>query len=416
MPALNVVIVGGGNSSHCLAGLASNAGHSVTILTRRPEKWNQQVTCENQDEGWLNQETEKEITGTVNKITKDAAECIPEADVVVLGGIPVHHYRSVLQQVCPHISKPGVLLGSLCAYGGFSWLCQEALSESSAATTCVFGTQSIPWTCGTLEYGSRGVVFGAKRHLHIAFDNEECVAGNSKYEGQDGLKIVGDLLRNPIVERTDFLTCTLWPNNPLFHPTVLYGLFSDWDMETPYKVEDVPARIYADVTQRSADYIQKMDDEMQKIVAAVKVLYPEWDKQNNCRPLRDCLVFHYADLIGDPTNIFTILRTNKGYAKHHITYKKVGEGLIVPDVTHKFFTTDLPFGLVIYKDIANELNVDVPVIDELIKWNQKMVSKEFMLDDGTLNGKDVSEGVLPSKYGGIAAAVAAALSKSGDKK
>ena len=42
-------------------------------------------------------------------------------------------------------------------------------------------------------------------------------------------------------------------------------------------------------------------------------------------------MFHYAELIGDPTDLFTILRTNKGYAKHHITYKTVGEGLVIPD-------------------------------------------------------------------------------------
>ena len=85
-------------------------------------------------------------------------------------------------------------------------------------------------------------------------------------------------------------------------------------------------------------------------------------------------------------------------------------------VTHKFFTTDLPFGLVIYKDIAIELGVDVPIIDELIRWNQKMVGKEFMLENGTLNGKDVAEGVYPSKFGGIAAAVAAAAGTAQSEK
>ena len=248
--SLNVVIVGGGNSSHVLAGLATNAGHAVTLLTRQPDKWSKTVTCQNQDPGWIS-EAGPSISGELTAITSDAAACIPAADVVILGGIPVHHYRSVLQQVCPHISKPGVLLGSLCAYGGFSWLCQEALGNA-VSTTVVFGTQSIPWTCGTLTYGSEGVVFGAKRHLHIAFDNEAAFAGttNEALKGKDALLVVQQLLRNAIVERTDFLTCTLWPNNQLFHPTVLYGLFADWDMETPYKVEDVPARIYADVTQK----------------------------------------------------------------------------------------------------------------------------------------------------------------------
>ena len=409
---LNVVIVGGGNSSHVLAALAAGSGHKVTILTRRPEDWSKTVSCQNLDPGWLNEVSPRPevIKGDVTTITKDETACIPTADIVVLGGIPVHHYRSVLKQVCPHL-RSGALLGSLCAYGGFSWLCKEALGETKAPTVCVFGTQSIPWTCGTAKYGSEGIVFGAKRHLHIAFDNESV----ADIGGRDALATVGALLRIAVVERTDFLTCTLWPNNPLFHPTVLHGLFEDWDMKTPYKVEDVPARIYADVTQKSADCIQNMDDEMQLIVAAVKAKFPEWDKENLCRPLRDCLVFHYKELIGDPTNLFTILRTNVGYAKHRITYKTV-EGGVIPDVDHKFFTTDLPFGLVIYKDIALSLGVDVPTIDTLILWNQKMVGKEFMLPDGSLGGKDVGEGVLPSQYGGIEAAVAAAAASAGGVK
>lgn len=391
---LKVVIVGGGNSTHVLAALAASGGHHVTILTRQPESWSKTITCDNQDPGWL--EGEKTIVGELACITADAAACVPEADVVVLGGIPVHHYRNVLKDVCPHITRKGVLLGSVCAYGGFSWLCAEAMGVERVKDVCLFGAQSIPWTCGTVKYGQEGVVFGAKRHLHIAFENEAVASG--VLQG-DALEALQGLLRNTTVSRTDFLTCTLWPNNPLFHPTVLYGLFSDWDMKTPYKVEDVPKRIYADVTKRSADFIQKMDDELQLITKAVRAKKPDWDKEGLCRPLVECLKFHYGELIGDASDIFTILRTNQGYAKHCITYAPAGEGLVIPDVKHKFFTTDLPFGLVIYKDLALTLGIKVPVMDELIYWNQKMVGKEFLTKEGTLTGKDIAEGVLPSRYG-----------------
>jgi len=286
------------------------------------------------------------------------------------------------------------MLGSLCAYGGFSWLVNEALGDF-ASEVCVFGTQSIPWTCGTLKYGSRGVVFGAKRHLHIAFENESVCAVSS-----DPLKTLQTLLCLPLCERTDFITCTLWPNNPLFHPTVLWGLFADWDMKTPYKTTDVPAFIYAEVTRKSADAIQKMDDELQLITKAIRKLFPDNRYLDMAKPLTDCLVFHYKELIVDPTDIYSILRTNVAYSKHKITYKKMGDGLVVPDVKHKFFTTDLPYGLIIYKDLALTLGIETPMMDTLIYWNQKMVSKEFMVD-GKLSGKDIAEAVVPSKFGGF---------------
>jgi hypothetical protein len=332
--------------------------------------------------------------GKITKISSDPAEAIPDADMVVLAGLPVHLYRDVLKIICPHIKRKGILIGSLCAYGGFLWLVNEAMGER-ASDVCIFGTQSIPWTCGTLTYGSRGVVFGAKRHLHIAFENESACT-----VCQDPLKTLETLLCLPLCERTDFITCTLWPNNPLFHPTVLHGLFADWDMKTPYKVEDVPQKIYAEVTRKSADNMQKMDDELQEITKVVRKLFPDNRYLDMAKPLKDCLCFHYKELISDPTDLYTILRTNKAYAKHKITYKTVGEGLIIPDVTHKFFTTDLPYGLIIYKDLALTLGVETPMMDTLIYWNQRMVSKEFMVD-GKLTGKDIDEAVIPSKFGGF---------------
>jgi len=398
-PVMNVTLVGGGNSTHVFAGLLASKGHNVTIFTRRPEDWKEEVVCENQDPGWL--EDQKEIGGKIKKISKNPGECIPEADMIVLAGLPVHLYRDVLKTISPFVKRKGIMIGSLCAYGGFLWLVNEALGEH-APDVCVFGTQSIPWTCGTLNYGSRGVVFGAKRHLHIAFENEPvCTVA------KDPLQCLQKLLMLPLCERTDFITCTLWPNNPLFHPTVLWGLFADWDMKTPYKESDVPKMIYAEVTRKSADTMQKMDDEMQSITKAVRKIYPDNRYLDMAKPLRDCLVFHYKELITDPTDLYSILRTNKAYSKHKITYKKVGDGMVIPDVTHKFFTTDLPYGLCIYKDLALTLGVETPMIDTLIYWNQKMVSKEFMVD-GKLCGKDIGEAVIPSKFGGFG--------KAGDKR
>ena len=311
--------------------------------------------------------------------------------MIVLAGLPVHLYREVLGQVCPHITRDGVMIGSVCAYGGFSWLVKEAMGAARAAKACVFGCQSIPWACGTVAYGKTGRVMGAKRHLHVAFDNlAACTVAD------DPLATVGAVLRIEKVEQTDFLTCTLWPNNPSFHPTVLWGLFADWDMVTPYQRSELPARIYADCTRASADCVEAMDVEMQALVAAVRAKQPDNPYLHMARPLKECLLGHYAELIGDPTDLYSIFRTNQAYARHFITYKEV-EGGVVPDVTHKFFTTDLPYGLVMFKDLALTHGVPTPVIDKLILWNQRMVSKEFMVD-GKLTGKDIAEAVIPSSY------------------
>ena len=39
---------------------------------------------------------------------------------------------------------------------------------------------------------------------------------------------------------------------------------------------------------------------------------------------------------------------------------------------HKFFETDLPFGLCTFVDIARMIGVETPLIEAMILWNQKV--------------------------------------------
>ena len=153
---LNITLVGGGTSTHVLAALAAEAGHNVSILTRRVGDWasDRVITMQNSDPGWLG--GTPKVVGTVVTISSDTEALISGADVIVLAGLPVHLYRHMLGQICPHIKRSGVMLGSLCAYGGFSWLVKEAMGQERASSVTTFGCQSIPWTCGLVSYGTVG--------------------------------------------------------------------------------------------------------------------------------------------------------------------------------------------------------------------------------------------------------------------
>ena len=86
---LTVTLVGGGNSTHCMAPLVASAGFPVNILTRRPESWNHDsVSVVNEDMGWLR--TTK-IECTPDLITSDPALCIPQSDIIWFCGVPIHH-------------------------------------------------------------------------------------------------------------------------------------------------------------------------------------------------------------------------------------------------------------------------------------------------------------------------------------
>ena len=175
----HAAVVGGGNSTPIFAALAKQAGYRVAILTRRPADWTTDVGFVNEgaslvddaraltvpkDPAYANGQSE--FRAVVDIVTSDASKCIPQSDIIFLAGVPIHHNESILAALAKYVSKEKTVhIGSICAYGGFNWVASRALGPGKYN---LFGTQLIPWTCGTIAYGKTGVVYGAKRMLRIA--------------------------------------------------------------------------------------------------------------------------------------------------------------------------------------------------------------------------------------------------------
>jgi len=379
---LYITLVGGGNSTHCFAPLMASVGHRVAILTRRPEQWSDEVEVMNDDLAWLPM---TKMSCKPYLITSDPAKCIPHSDIIFIAGVPIHHNPALLQQMKPHLpTNKKVYIGSVCAYGGFDWVAHRELDH--CCDYSLFGTQLIPWCCGTLEYGKTGLIIGAKRMLRIATEG-----GDDK----DGIKdLLRPILRQNLVD-TDFLASALWPNNPSLHPPILYGLFKDWDGKSPFDPKDLPVAIYGEMTDSSAEATCALDVELVAITDGLKAA--GWGNKDDFT-FKTCVCENYLDQITDSTDTVTCIRTNLAFAKHKIPYQQV-EGGVVPVIAHKFFETDLPFGLVTFKDIALMCNVATPMIDAIILWNQKLIEKEYLTEAGTLDGANIDECIVPSRMG-----------------
>jgi glycerol-3-phosphate dehydrogenase len=102
--AITVTVVGGGNSAHILIPFLSTAGHKVNLLTRRPNDWDDTITCEETD---MNNNVTKTFRGNLAKKSENPEDVIPDADAIILC-MPVHTQREVLSRIGPHIdqSKP----------------------------------------------------------------------------------------------------------------------------------------------------------------------------------------------------------------------------------------------------------------------------------------------------------------------
>lgn len=391
-----VCVCGGGNSSHVSAGYLGHKGSDhfvVNVLTRQPQKWIDGM----KDKGGMtvivrknSEDEETEIVGPVNKVSDNAADVAPDADLFILGG-PAHANPHLLKQIAPHVKK-GAIIGSIYAQGGFDWAVIDALGgydRVKELDVTIFGLQNIPWICKAVEYGSKARMIGPKKFLLVASYPVE--------RAPQVAKIVEELYDIPTRTMPNFMCLTLTPSNQIIHPGVYYGIFNDWDGKKTYNKEDIPL-LYEGLSDFSANELQELSDELQRVKAALVERYPELDL-SPIKDLGERIVEQYDKDVTDRSSLKSIFNSNKGYFGVLTPVVDVEPGKVMPNTNTRFFYEDIPFGLCILRNIGELVGIETPVFDRHIRWFQQWMGKEYLLADGKLNEELIPETGTPVRYG-----------------
>lgn len=336
------------------------------------------------------EDEETEIVGPVNKVSDNAADVAPEADLFILGG-PAHANPHILKQIAPYVKK-GAIIGSIYAQGGFDWAVINALGGHERVReldVTIFGLQNIPWICKAVEYGSKARMIGPKKFLLVA---------SYPVERADSVaRILEDMYDIPTSTLPNFLCLTLTPSNQIIHPGVYYGIFNDWDGKKTYNKEDIPL-LYEGLSEFSARELQELSDELLRVKDAIVKRYP----QINLDPIKDLgerIVEQYDKDVTDRSSLKAIFNSNKGYFGVQTPVIEVEPGKVIPNTTTRFFYEDIPFGLCILRNIGELMGIETPVFDRHIRWFQQWMNKEYLTADGKLNEELIPETGAPVRYG-----------------
>jgi len=84
-------------------------------------------------------------------------------------------------------------------------------------------------------------------------------------------------------------------------------------------------------------------------------------------------------------DILASLRDSKQLASIKTPSVEGDDGRYRLDTDFRFFTDDIPYGLLIAKWFAERLNVATPHIDEVITWAQNLRGESFLDANGKIN-------------------------------
>jgi len=114
-----ICIIGGGSTAHTLIPLLAHSGKNITLLTRRPSLWSKTVQFNYETK---NGEVITSCKGSLQKITDNPMDVIPDADMIILC-MPVSSYHDALNNIGPLINpNRSILIGTIYGQGGFNWM------------------------------------------------------------------------------------------------------------------------------------------------------------------------------------------------------------------------------------------------------------------------------------------------------
>ena len=332
-----VCICGGGNLGHVVAGfLAAHGDCEVSLLTRHPERWQQQLEITTPDG--------EVLKGRSKAISSDPAEVVSHADIVLLC-LPGFSISDVLKQIAPALTQKTAVGSIVCSTGFFF----EAFKILPSQTP-LFGFQRVPFISRLKEYGRSAYLLGYKPNLSIAIEQS-----NNKEELRADIEL---LFKAPTILLSSYYEVSLTNSNPLLHPSRLYSLWKDWHEGVVYPKESL---FYEEWTIEAANYLIKMDHEFQQLLDVLPVTKGS---------IPTILDYYESTDAASLTNKLQSIQAFKGIKS---PMKKVDGGYI-PDFCSRYFTEDFPYGLQIVQQQARQHGISTPMIDEILKWGLNQIN------------------------------------------
>ncbi|PUE31622.1 NAD/NADP-dependent octopine/nopaline dehydrogenase family protein [Limnohabitans sp. Hippo4] len=331
-PMGKIAIVGAGNVGQAIAGHMTLLGHDVRLYSR----WERDFEAINSTGGI---ELSGDVEGRAAKplLTTDIERAVKGADTVIVAAPAFAH--AYLSQQLAVLLEPEQLVVFQPSVLGSSLELARHFASARRPPCLIAETPTSLYTCRLR--GPAKVYIGAIKQAvqlatipHMACD--KALNRLSQYFG------------NRYVAGTDTLSVGLGNCNAIYHvpPAVL-------NIKTVEDSDKLPQHTL--VTPRIAEVINALDEERLSLAAALDVKTHSF--------------WQFLEAAYGVTDGTYVERIVQGYGR---------QAFPEPDsLTHRYFTEDIPFGLVTWSSLAKQIGLPLPLTDAFIRISGILCDTDF---------------------------------------
>lgn len=359
---MNIAILGAGNIGSAMAAIISKQEeHKITVYTSKPQQWGNTIKYGNM----ISKETK--ISGCLYA-TNNIKEATESADVVFVT-VPSFLRKGYISEI-ERFVRAGCVVIFVPGCGGIEFCCEKLLEKGCI----VAGTDRVPCVSRIVEYG---------KEVRMEWKSSIRLAALKPSQTVQLCEIVSGLLELECIPLKNYLAVTLTPSNQIMHPVRLYSMFQNALPDSAYAY-NIP--FYGEWDDNTSRNLLKCDRELQEICSSLKSIDLE-----EVIPLS----IHYES--DTPEKMTQKIRSIESFKKVESPMIRQEDGTYKIDLSSRYFQEDFPYGLCNIKSIALICGVKTELIDDILKWYQKISGKDYF-GDGKWNGADLKETNIPQNY------------------
>lgn len=355
---MKVCVIGFGNIGAAIASQSLKIGRAVDVVSSKLEQVQYPLIA-------IDSTTKQTLNGQIDHITSDLESAVADATLVFITH-PAFLISETLNNLKECLADNATVI-ILPASGGKVY----ALANMHDWHNNVIFLERVPMIARLSDL----------HHVSYAMKSE--VRYFQKVYNSDNILNPEKLLPNiNFSALSSMVELELITSNAILHPARLYDLFVDNGDFTQ------PPLFYQEWSDRASELLVTLDQE----VTAIRNSFPPSTIHESESILTHYGVISSQQLTRKLRSIDSFKGIEAPVQKNPMTH------LFEADYSSRYFTEDIPYGLLDFKALATILQIETPTMDKILIWAQKKLNKKYLTSLGK-PGVDFLDSGVPQRFG-----------------